>query len=82
MKRKQWLRRGYAAETIRCATPAAEFYCIIHDPEGRVADGFGVDTEEAAFEAAHTRYLKDRARARHSGPKRYSKLLELNEVES
>lgn len=79
MKRKQWLRRGYAAETIRCATSAAEFYCIIHDPDGRVADGFG-ENEEAAFGRAHGAYLAQRNRAKHSSPKadRLQALRELN----
>jgi hypothetical protein len=81
MKRKQWLRRGYAAETIRCATQAAEYYCIIHDPAGRTADGFG-ESEEAAFERSHTAYLKQRSRAKHSSghADRFAALLALNEA--
>lgn len=69
MKRADWLRKvGHATETIHVrasgviALDSEPFYVLIHDAEGREADGFGA-TEEFAFGAALVSYKKARHRA-------------------
>jgi hypothetical protein len=50
MKRSDWLKKKeHAAETIHCGN--GEICVMIHDAEGRQAEGFGKN-EEAAFAAA------------------------------